>query len=76
MGLMENLLTFQGSWKSTNETTPPGIALLQRSAVLMGESLKATAQALSLCKCIQPAHPLALRAQQMALRRGMMAAPI
>src|SRR5215468_9637503 len=60
MGFMENLLTFRVRGKDAKETTPPRVALLQRPAVLTDESLKATAQALSLlCKCIQPAHLLA-----------------
>ena len=60
----ENLLTFQGSWESANETTPSGMALLlQRPAVFTGDRLIATAQALyPPCKCEQPAHPLAATA--------------
>jgi len=48
------LHNFKVRGKAANETTPLGIALLQRPAVFTGDSLIATAQALSLpCKCIQ-----------------------
>jgi hypothetical protein len=66
MTVMENLLTFQGSWESANETTPPGIALLQRPAVFQMTGDSNSAGPVSAMQSVQPVHPLALlRAQQM-----------